>query len=107
MSSQKVKRTFRRNQPVARFYYQGSHSHPVRRTVLITESTPRYIKGYELREGSTVRTFSQAPVKTYARSNIAKVGQCGRRLRRRTPKKYHKDSTFQTLPLVDLVQSGA
>ena len=108
-SRKKVKSTYpiRRNLPVAKFYYQGSHSHPVRRTVLITESTPRYIRGYELREGAEVRTFPESPIKTFARSKIAKVGQCGRRLRSRTPQKYHTNSTFQTLPLVDLVKEGA
>ena len=55
-----------RNQPVARFYYQGNHSHPVRRTVLVTETTSNLIKGYELREGATVRELAKAPIKSYS-----------------------------------------
>ena len=105
----KVKHTYpvRRNLPVARFYYQGSHSHPVRRTVLITESTSRYLRGYELREGSEVRSFLDAPIKTFTRKKIAKIRQCGFRLRSRTPKIKHDSSTFQTENLMDLVKKGA
>ncbi len=108
-SRKKVKHTYpvRRNLPVARFYYQGSHSHPVRRTILITESTSRYIRGYELREGSEVRSFLDAPIKTFTRKKIAKIEQCGFRLRRRTPPKEHSSSTFQSVGLIDLVKKGA
>lgn len=43
------------NLPVARFWYKGNHSHPVRRTVLITQQDSESITGYELREGSKTR----------------------------------------------------
>ena len=95
-----------RNAPVARFYYKGSHSHPVRRTVLVIETTPTLIRGYELRTGSIVRPFNKAPVRSYTRSKIATIGQCGCRLRKRTPKKYHEKTTFSRNGLLDLVKEG-
>jgi hypothetical protein len=65
-----------RNLPVAKFYYKGTHSHPVRRTVLIFELDRNYITGYELREGNTVNDVDTAPIKTYLRSKIATRKQC-------------------------------
>jgi hypothetical protein len=93
--------------PVAKFYYQGSHTHPVRRTVLVTEVTPTTLCGYEMREGAITRAFSEAPIKSYARNKIAKVGQCGKRLRKRTPANLHAKSTLTRLTLVDFVKQGA
>lgn len=61
--------------PVARFYYKGSHSHPVRRTVLVTESTDNRIVGYEVRAGDIVRQPNGAPIKSYLRRKIAKAAQ--------------------------------
>ena len=94
-----------RNTPVARFWYKGNHSHPVRRTVLVIEQTKEYIRGYELREGKNVRVASRAPVKTYRRDAIAK-GQSLRLdnpLRKSSPKK----STLIRKPLMDLIEQGA
>lgn len=59
--------------PVARFYYKGGHSHPIRRTVLITDSTDSHITGYEVRAGDITRQPNAAPIKTYVRSKIARV----------------------------------
>jgi hypothetical protein len=96
-----------RNLPVARFYYAGSHSHPIRRTVLVIENHRTYFKGYELREGNIVRTATtKAPVKTYSKKSIALIGQCGRRLRKRVPVAWHKQTTFERQGLLDLVQQG-
>lgn len=95
-----------RNLPVARFYYQGNHTHPVRRTVIVTELTPKLIKGYEVREGSTTRTLSSAPIKSFSRSKIAQVGQCGRRLRKRTPEKDYKNSTLTRDGLLNILTNG-
>lgn len=91
------------NVPVARFWYKGNHTHPVRRTVLVTESTRDYIKGYELRDGNIVRVASKAPVKTYSRTKIAK----GVNLRssRRQSTALNK-STLVRRPLIDLIESG-
>ena len=50
--------------PVARFYYKGGHSHPIQRTVLITESTDTHITGYEVRAGKIVRQPNGAPTTT-------------------------------------------
>jgi len=92
--------------PVARFYYKGNHTHPVRRTVLIIESTPRYIRGYELREGSIIRDYQDAPIKSYTRKKIAKVRDIDRRRveRRRNP--ISSKTTLKRVTLLDLVRIG-
>jgi hypothetical protein len=95
-----------RSQPVAKFYYQGSHSHPVRRTVLVVENNKNLLTGYELREGSVTRNFDQAPIKSYRHSKIARIEQCGRRLRKRTPKDNHQNTTYVRRSLLDLVKEG-
>jgi len=59
--------------PVAKFYYKGTHSHPVQRTVLITESNETHIIGYEVRVGHIVRKPNAAPIKSYLRRKIAKA----------------------------------
>jgi len=89
-----------KNMPVAKFYYKGTHSHPVRRTVIITENTSRLLTGYELREGSTVRGFNKAPIKTYRKDKVA----THRQLRR--PKSTTNCSTLQRGRLFDLIKSG-
>jgi hypothetical protein len=92
------------NVPVARFWYKGNHTHPVRRTVLVTESTKTHIKGYELRDGNVVRTASKSPIKTYIRSKIAK----GINLRGGPSKQKValKKSTLVRKPLLDLIKAG-
>lgn len=59
--------------PVARFAYKGGHSHPIQRTVLITESSEDRITGYEVRAGNVVREPNAAPIKTFLRRKIARV----------------------------------
>ncbi len=59
--------------PVARFYYKGSHSHPIRRTVLIVEANDDKITGYEVRSGDVVRPPNAAPIRSFLRRKIAKV----------------------------------
>jgi len=91
------------NVPVARFWYKGNHTHPVRRTILVTESTRDYIKGYELRDGNIVRPASKAPIKTYNRAKIAKA------INLRNSSKRGQASNKSTLvrrPLMDLIESG-
>jgi DNA polymerase IIIc chi subunit len=63
--------------PIAKFYYKGSHSHPIRRTVLVLISNKESFTGFELREGSIVRKLSKAPIKAYARDKIATYRQLG------------------------------
>lgn len=87
-----------RTLPVARFFYQGHHSHPVRRTVLVIESGKNLIRGYELREGTTTRNFSGAPVKSYRKDMIA----AGDNLRTKNKEK----TTLKRLPLFDLIENG-
>lgn len=91
--------------PCARFWYKGTHTHPVRRTVLIVEQTRDTISGYELREGRVIRTAGKAPIKTYSRSRIAK----GNSLRIDNPiRKLHPNkSTLIRKPLLDLIETGA
>lgn len=92
--------------PVARFYYKGSHSHPVRRTVLVIDETDTLIKGYELRAGSSVCDFKHAPIRGFRKDKIAAVKQCGKRLRNRMPKHMLISTTYQREELLDLVKKG-
>jgi hypothetical protein len=71
-----------RKKPVARFYYKGHHTHPVRRTVLLTDVTEDLVRGYEIREGSEVRGLVQAPIKSFRRDRIALLSQLGARKHR-------------------------
>ena len=93
-----------RNMPVARFWYKGTHTHPVRRTVLVVEQTKEYIRGYELREGRIIRVAGKAPIKTYTRSRIAR----GVSLRVDSPirKLAPQKSTLVRKPLLDVIESG-
>lgn len=96
-----------KNLPVLRCYYPGGHSHPVRRTGLIIESNDTHIVVYELREGNIVRSFEDAPVKTYRRDKIARLKQCGRRLRNRTPKEKLNTTSLKRTSLLDLIRNGS
>jgi hypothetical protein len=64
-----------RNQPVAKFFYKGTHSHPIRRTVLVTEQSGDVLKGYEVREGTTLRDVEDAPIKSFRKDKIAMTNQ--------------------------------
>ena len=68
------------NKPVARFFYQGSHTHPVRRTVLVIEDKEDVLVGYEFREGDVVRDITEARkcVKSYRKDRIARYGDYAR-----------------------------
>ena len=91
--------------PVARFYYKGNHTHPVKRTILVIESNKNILRGYELREGNITRSFSKAPIKSYTRSKIAK----GNNLRVENPirKNNPKKSTLIRRTLINLIEIGA
>lgn len=67
-----------KSNPVAKFVYRGSHSKPVRRTILITENTKDIIKGYEVREGNEVRETDAAPIKSFRKDKIAGDGKVTR-----------------------------
>lgn len=90
--------------PVARFFYKGNHSHPVRRTVLVTQQDSESITGYELREGSKTRIAKYSPIKTYIREKIAKTSN----LRNDNPLRNapNPKSTLVRKPLIDLIESG-
>ena len=61
--------------PVATFCYKGNHSHPVRRTVVLTETNNDILKGYEVREGTEVRDLKNAPIKSFSKDKIATTKQ--------------------------------
>lgn len=95
--------------PVARFYYQGNHSHPVRRTVLIIQETPESITGYEIREGLTKRTPQEALhyIKTFTKSKIVRWGDYSRlRMSSKTIFKNPKRTTLERFPIVSLFADG-
>jgi len=64
-----------KTRPAAKFFYKGTHSHPVKRTVLITEQEKEYFKGYEVREGGTVRDIEEAPIKSFRIDKIAMTNE--------------------------------
>ena len=92
------------NLPVARFWYKGRHTHPVRRTVLITQQDSESITGYELRDGNKTRAAKYSPVKTYIRNKIAKTSNL--RIDNPLRKNSKIKSTLVRKPLLDLIESG-
>lgn len=89
--------------PVAKFYYQGNHSHPVRRTVLVIEETKDQFKGYELREGKTTRSLNEVSghIKSYRKDKIAKYGDYSRlRTVAKSRKKGPNQTTLERFPIV-------
>ena len=98
-----------RNMPVARFFYQGrKHTHPVRRTVLLIESTQGFIRGYEMREGTRTRSYKTAPIRTYRRDKIANIDQIDLRRTHRTKTPLNKlnETTLVRGSLVNLIKDG-
>jgi len=98
------------HKPVARFYYKGNHSHPIRRTVLVIEDRDNLIIGYEIRCGSTVRTVTEAldSVKSYRKSDIAKWGDYKRlRMSSKTFMKDPEETTLERLPIMTMFTEGA
>jgi hypothetical protein len=94
-------------QPLARFYYQGNHSHPVRRTVLLSRETDTYFVGYELRVGRIVRSLSDAPIKTYRKADIARYSDYSRlRMSRRTRRKRATDTTLVRGEIMEMTKLG-
>lgn len=96
--------------PVARFYYRGKHTHPVRRTILVIEDRDEMIVGYEVREGGTVRTVPEALqcVKSYRKDRIAKWGDYSRL--RMSAKTFLKDpgaTTLEREPIMTMFTEGA
>lgn len=98
------------NKPVARFYYKGKHSHPVRRTVLIIEDRENMLVGYEVREGDTVRTVPETlgNVKSYRKDRIPKWGDYSRlRMSSKTFLKDPESSTLERQPITAMFTEGA
>jgi len=91
--------------PVARFYYKGGHSHPVRRTILIKED-----RGDELREGNVVRSMTEAmdKVKFYFKDEIAKWGDYKNlMMTSKTCTKNPKSTTLERSSIIALFRDGA
>ena len=59
-----------RNKPVAKFQYRGSHSKPVRRTVILTAIERNVYTGYEVREGNEVREPCDSTIKSFNKDKI-------------------------------------
>ncbi len=93
-----------RRNPVARFWYKGHHTHPVRRTILVIESTSQLFIGYEVREGRILRPLKNAPVKSYRKDKIAHTYS----LRPDAPlrKKNPNASTLKREKLLTLIEAG-
>ena len=88
--------------PVAKFYYQGNHSHPVRRTVLVVEETKEQIRGYELREGNVSRTISEVgkKIKSYRKDRIARWNDYSRlKVTAKAKRKNVTSTTLERFPI--------
>lgn len=95
--------------PVARFYYKGNHTHPVRRTVLVIEERDNLIIGYEFREGTTIRTMDEAlaSVKSYRKDRIAKWGDYSRlRMSHKTFMRRPNETTLQRSSIMSMFTEG-
>lgn len=97
---------FVKSNPVAKFFYRGDHTHPVRRTVLVVKSDEKVITGYELREGSVTRKFKNAPIKSFRRDRIAKASQLDKR-RVLVRKLDSNKTTLKRFTLKEIVKNGA
>lgn len=96
--------------PVARFYYQGSHGHPIRRTVLVIEETDTLIVGYEIREGNNVRSVDEAmrEIKSFRKDRIAKWGDYVRlRMSSKNFMKSPESSTLERSSILTMFTEGA
>lgn len=94
-----------KSRPVARFFYRGqSHSHPVRRTVMVISTDCERITGYEIREGETVRELENAPVKSYRKDRIPCYGDYWRLRRYNKP---GEKSTLRRCTVKNLERKGA
>ena len=91
--------------PVAKFYYQGNHSHPVRRTVIVVEETKEQLSGYEIREGRVTRPLSEVGrcIKSYRKDKIAKWGDYSRLLQTgKSKKKSANATTLERFPITGI-----
>jgi hypothetical protein len=103
----KQKYTLVTNGPVAKFYYKGTHSHPIRRTILVIEENSKMLVGYEIREGKEVRKVRNAPVKSFRKDKIANFGDyCRLKMNNQYYNKLDSDTTLERDDFVDLVMSG-
>lgn len=90
-----------KNKPVAKFWYKGNHSHPVKRTLLITNVNNSTITGYELREGFDIRKLNNSPIKSFRKDKIASFNEL-----RKESRKNRKDSTLIRYELSEIMENG-
>lgn len=95
-----------RESSIAKFFYKGSHSHPVRRTIMIIDDKENHIIGYELREGKSQRDISNAPIKSYRKDKIAKIKQVDKRRIIRKKSKNIENTTLKKMSFLDLIKQG-
>lgn len=90
--------------PLACFYYKGTHSHPIKRTVVIVEDSKDKITGYELREGKIVRNSKDASkcIKSYDKNKIAKWGDYSRLRTGVNSKNNPKSTTLRRFPISEI-----
>lgn len=95
---------------VAKFFYKGNHSHPVRRTVLVTKETKTLLEGYEIREGNEVRPLEDSKFKSYRKDKIAKLYQTKRKNSKNVNNYYVEtnkgSSTLRVVDFESLVKEG-
>ena len=105
--SEKQKYTIVTNGPVAKFYYQGSHTHPVRRTIIVIEDKKNILVGYEIREGNEVRKVKNAPVKSYRKDRIPNFGDyCRFKMSKKNYSRLDSETTLERMDFDDLVLAG-
>lgn len=90
--------------PYWKFYYTGTHSHPVSRTVVVTEVNENYFRGYEIREGASVRMIMDAPLKSYRFDRIAMSNQL--RLSNKLSQLFPVKTTLRKISRRDLAKEG-
>ena len=113
-TNRKIKMTNERHKliaskPLYRFWYKGkSHSHPVRRTVLVFRTTDTHIFGYEVRSGNMTIPYESAPIKTYRKDKIALYGQyCRLYGAKKNKDKNPRSSTLKRSSIREYFEVGA
>lgn len=93
--------------PVAKFFYKGSHSHPVRVTLLIISDFKDILTGYVLRSGKSVFNTDNAPIKSYRKDKIARYGDyCRLRGSKINRNKNSETTTLRRMGLTRLLKEG-
>ena len=96
--------------PVAKFWYKGSHTHPVLKVgLVIADRTNRdIITMYLLRDGKKTFPIGQTPIRSFRRDKIAKHYSLRKEVRQRmgVTSATETRSTLVRAELAELVHSG-